>query len=104
MRVSAWRRASIQSAALLISFGCFLAGGGGCNSNNAGPTDDMTMPGDKLKAITDADAVISTGETEIKEGQDMQAKDPDRSAKLIKQGEDDKARGESMKQQAIMMK
>lgn len=103
MRVSVWRKASFQSAALLLGIGCVLAGGGGCN-NNAGPTDEMTMPGQKLKAITAADAVISTGESEIKEGQDMQAKDADQSAKLIKQGEADKARGESMRDQAYMMK
>jgi hypothetical protein len=102
MRVSAWRQTSTHSAALLVlTFGCFLAGSGGCNQN---ATDDMSMPSDKLKAITAADAVISSGEREIKDGEDIKDKDADQSAKLIKQGDADKARGEAMRDHAYQMK
>jgi len=108
MRVSAWRRASVQLAALLLTFGCVMAGGGGCSQNTStsaapGSRDDMAMSADRQKAIMAADAVISTGENEIADGQKLQATDPDKSAALIKQGEADKARGEGMKQQAVMM-
>jgi len=102
MRVSAWRRASIHSVALLIlGLASVLAAGGGCKHDN---TDDMTMSPDKLKAITSADAIISTGEREIKDGQDLKDKDPDQSAKLIKQGEADRDRGVALRDQAYMMK
>ena len=99
MRSSAWRRRSIVSAALLLSFG-FVLDVTGCAHDTS---TDMTMAPDKEKAIMAADAVISTGETEIKEGQDMQSRDADQSAKLIKQGEADKARGQALFDQASSM-
>jgi hypothetical protein len=102
MRSAAWRRASIQTAALLfLGLGCVLAGGGGCKHDD---TDDMTMAPDKLKAITSADAIISAGEREIKDGEDLKDKDADQSAKLIQQGQADKTRGEALRDQAYMMK
>ncbi len=108
MRVSAWRRASIQTAALLVTFGCIMAGGGGCTHEDTTPTaaaaNDMTMPAEKQKAIMAADAMVSNGQKEIDQGQDLKDKDPSQSAQLIKQGEADKARGESMLNDAYQMR
>ena len=78
-----------------------MAGSGGCKHDDS---EDMTMPPDKLKALTAADAVISAGDREIEDGQKLKDTDPDQSAKLIKQGEADKARGQAMFDQASTMK
>ena len=85
-----------------VSAFCLCAAMVGCAENNK--QEGMSMSSDKEQALIKADAIISTGEREIEDGQSMQAKDPDNASKLIQQGESDKARGEQMKAQAAQMK